>query len=129
MAMKKFINDPNDLTKELLEGFSIACGDKIKVVSDKIVVRAQPKSPDKVALVTLGGAGHEPAAHSRTVSAPASKALTQGSTRRSMWSATPTGSSSSINDTRLSGTPAPLVGRVETGTNVRTTARSRSSER
>jgi len=61
MGMKKFINDPNDLTKELLEGFAIACGDKIKIVSDKIVVRAEPKSPDKVALVTLGGAGHEPA--------------------------------------------------------------------
>jgi len=61
MAMKKFINDPTDLTKELLEGFSIACADKIKVVSDKIVVRSEPKSPDKVALVTIGGAGHEPA--------------------------------------------------------------------
>ena len=61
MAMKKFINDPVNLTKELLEGFAIACADKMKVVSDKLVVRTQPKPKDKVAIVTLGGAGHEPA--------------------------------------------------------------------
>ena len=61
MAMKKFINDPKDLTKELLEGFAIAHSDIITVTPDKIVCRAKPKSADKVALVTLGGAGHEPA--------------------------------------------------------------------
>jgi len=61
MAMKKFINDPLDLTPELLEGFKIAHGDKIDVVSDKLVVRANPKDESKVAVLTLGGAGHEPA--------------------------------------------------------------------
>lgn len=61
MSMKKFINDPRDLTKELLEGFAIAHSDLVTLKSDKIVCRAQPKSSDKVALVTLGGAGHEPA--------------------------------------------------------------------
>ncbi|MHC4755125.1 MAG: dihydroxyacetone kinase subunit DhaK [Planctomycetota bacterium] len=61
MAMKKFINDPLNLTPELLEGFEIACGDKIAIQSEKLVVRTKPKDESKVALVTLGGAGHEPA--------------------------------------------------------------------
>lgn len=61
MVMKKFINDPANLTRELLSGYEIAYGAKIRVVSEKIVARAKPKAPDKVRLVTLGGAGHEPA--------------------------------------------------------------------
>ena len=61
MVMKKFINDPANLTAELLEGFTLAYADKVKLESGKLVVRARPKAPDKVALVTLGGAGHEPA--------------------------------------------------------------------
>ncbi len=61
MPMKKFLNDPANLTKELLEGFSMCYKGRVKVVSDKIVVRATPKDAGKVAIVTLGGAGHEPA--------------------------------------------------------------------
>lgn len=61
MPMKKFINDPRNLTKELLEGFAIAHRDVVTLHSEKIVCRAQPKPANKVALVTLGGAGHEPA--------------------------------------------------------------------
>ena len=61
MAMKKFINDPDDLVSELLSGFALAHADKIKLVGNNLVVRAEPKSQDKVALVTLGGSGHEPA--------------------------------------------------------------------
>ena len=61
MAMKKFMNDPANLTPELLEGFAIANSNKIKIESGKIVVRKTPKAQDKVAIVTLGGAGHEPA--------------------------------------------------------------------
>ncbi len=61
MAMKKFINDPLNLTSELLEGFAIAHSDKIAIQSEKMVVRAKPKDKNKVALLTLGGAGHEPA--------------------------------------------------------------------
>jgi phosphoenolpyruvate---glycerone phosphotransferase subunit DhaK len=61
MVMKKLINDPANLTAELLEGLSLAYADKIRLESGKLVVRAQPKTADKVALVTLGGAGHEPA--------------------------------------------------------------------
>jgi len=61
MVMKKFINDPANLTAELLEGFALACADKIKLESGKLVVRARSKDAQKAALVTLGGAGHEPA--------------------------------------------------------------------
>ncbi len=61
MGMKKFINDPKNLTRELLEGFAIAHGNQVAIQSDKIVCRANPKPENKVALVTLGGAGHEPA--------------------------------------------------------------------
>jgi dihydroxyacetone kinase-like protein len=61
MVMKKFINNPNELTKELLEGYAMAYGNKIALKSEKLVVRANLKDPKKVAIVTLGGAGHEPA--------------------------------------------------------------------
>jgi len=61
MPMKKFINDPANLTAELLEGLGMCFSHKIKIVNDKIVCRAHPKSEQKVAILTLGGAGHEPA--------------------------------------------------------------------
>jgi len=59
--MKKFINDPANLTAELLEGFALAFPGKVRVEAGKLVVRAKPKPAEKVAIVTLGGAGHEPA--------------------------------------------------------------------
>lgn len=61
MTMKKFINNPDNLTAELLEGYCGAFPDKVKLVSGKIVMRAHAKDPGKVAILTLGGAGHEPA--------------------------------------------------------------------
>lgn len=61
MVMKKFINDPANLTPELLEGFAAANAKKVKLVSDKLVCAVKEKTKDKVAVVTLGGAGHEPA--------------------------------------------------------------------
>ena len=61
MGMKKFINNPENLVSELLEGFVLAHGDKVKLAGNNLVVRAQEKPKDKVALVTLGGSGHEPA--------------------------------------------------------------------
>ena len=61
MKMKKFINAPENLTPELLEGLAAAYPNKIKLEEGKIVVRATPKAEDKVAIITLGGAGHEPA--------------------------------------------------------------------
>ncbi len=59
--MKKFINDPNDLTKELLEGMAAAYPQKVKLVNEKLVCATKEKDANKVAIVTLGGSGHEPA--------------------------------------------------------------------
>ena len=36
MAMKKFINDPNNLTPELLDGLCTAFADKLSLVSEKL---------------------------------------------------------------------------------------------
>src|SRR5512133_241084 len=60
MRMKKFINRPEDVVPELLEGFALACPDKIKLVGNNLVARAVPKAKGKVGVVTLGGSGHEP---------------------------------------------------------------------
>ena len=61
MAMKKFVNSPDKLVAELLEGFVLANASKVKLTGSNLVVRTKPKSDDKVAVVTLGGSGHEPA--------------------------------------------------------------------
>ncbi|MBE3123882.1 MAG: dihydroxyacetone kinase subunit DhaK, partial [Planctomycetes bacterium] len=61
MVMKKFINKPEDLVKELLEGFALAYPAKIRLAGSNLVVRAKPKAAGKVGVVTLGGSGHEPA--------------------------------------------------------------------
>lgn len=57
----KFINNPENITAELLEGYVLAYPKQVKLAAENIIVRAQPKSDDKVAIVTLGGSGHEPA--------------------------------------------------------------------
>ena len=57
----KFINSPENITAELLEGYVLAYPKQVKLAAENIIVRAQPKSNDKVAIVTLGGSGHEPA--------------------------------------------------------------------
>ncbi|MDR1270815.1 MAG: dihydroxyacetone kinase subunit DhaK, partial [Planctomycetaceae bacterium] len=59
--MKKFLNNPEQITTELLEGFTLAYPKMVRLVSEKIVVRATPKSENKVAVITMGGSGHEPA--------------------------------------------------------------------
>ena len=61
MKMKKFLNAPENITDEVLEGLVSAYPQKIKLESGRIVVRATPKSEDKVAVITMGGSGHEPA--------------------------------------------------------------------
>ena len=60
MKMKKFINNPENLVGELLEGYALAYPDKVKLAGKNIVVRAVPKAMGKVGIVTLGGSGHEP---------------------------------------------------------------------
>lgn len=58
--MKKFINRPENLVPELLEGFALSHPDTIRLVGSNLVARATPKDSGKVAIVTLGGSGHEP---------------------------------------------------------------------
>ncbi len=57
----KFINEPENLTAELLEGFTMAYSNIVKLDGENIVVRTEPKSDDKVAIIAFGGSGHEPA--------------------------------------------------------------------
>lgn len=61
MRMKKFINDPATLTKEVLEGLAIANSDLIELHPNNLIVSKALKNADRVTIVTLGGAGHEPA--------------------------------------------------------------------
>ncbi len=57
----KFINNTDNITAELLEGYTLAYPNQVRLAAENIVVRANPKSEEKVAIVTLGGSGHEPA--------------------------------------------------------------------
>lgn len=61
MNMKKFINDPANLTPELLEGFASAFSDIVKLEPNNTVVNKKLENADRVAIVTQGGSGHEPA--------------------------------------------------------------------
>lgn len=47
----KFINDPENITAELLEGYALAYPNQVKLAAENIVVRANPKGNDKVAIV------------------------------------------------------------------------------
>ena len=59
--MKKFINKPDDLTKELLEGLALSNHEIIELKEGNLVVNKALKDADRVTIVTLGGTGHEPA--------------------------------------------------------------------
>jgi len=61
MKMKKFINSRENLSKELLEGFAAANRDLVILKPGNIIVNKKLESADRVTVVTLGGAGHEPA--------------------------------------------------------------------
>jgi len=61
MAMKKFINSAENLSKELHEGFAAANRDLITVKPGILVINNKLESADRVTIVTQGGAGHEPA--------------------------------------------------------------------
>jgi dihydroxyacetone kinase len=54
------INDPFDVVDELLEGFSLAHADLVRLAAPHVVARTKPVS-GKVGLVVGGGSGHEPA--------------------------------------------------------------------
>jgi len=59
--MKKFINSRENLSKELHEGFAAANRDIVTLKPGNIIVNNKLGAADRVTIVTLGGAGHEPA--------------------------------------------------------------------
>ena len=59
--MKKFINNPDHLTAELLEGLALSNPDILEVQEYHLIVNKRLKDANRVTLVTIGGAGHEPA--------------------------------------------------------------------
>lgn len=58
--MKKLINDPNDVTREAVEGFVAARSDIVTQLDGLVVARQSGAVPGKVGLVSGGGSGHEP---------------------------------------------------------------------
>src|SRR5580704_10541882 len=58
--MKKFINRPEHIVHELLEGLVLSHPDKLRLAGSNLVARVSPKARGKVGVVTLGGSGHEP---------------------------------------------------------------------
>ena len=61
MKMKKFINNPENLTPELLEGFAMAHKDLVTLGENRMVINNKLADADRVTIVTQGGSGHEPA--------------------------------------------------------------------
>lgn len=61
MKMKKFINDPENLTIETLEGLELANSELIHLEPGNLVVSNALESAERVTIVTQGGSGHEPA--------------------------------------------------------------------
>jgi len=60
--MKKFINDPDNLVDELLEGYAAAYPEYVEIIDRRIVLNRALEGQDRVAVVSIGGSGHEPAA-------------------------------------------------------------------
>jgi len=62
MKVKKFINQPENLIEEMLEGFVIANQNKVKrLETERVLVRKDAPVTGKVGIVTGGGSGHKPA--------------------------------------------------------------------
>ncbi|MHC4198122.1 MAG: dihydroxyacetone kinase subunit DhaK [Planctomycetota bacterium] len=60
--MKKLINDPNNAVPEMLEGFAAAYPGHVRLLDGhNVVIRKDSPVTGKVALVSGGGSGHEPA--------------------------------------------------------------------
>lgn len=57
----KLINQPENILRDMLEGFCAAYQDIVRLTDDGLVVRAKPKASGKVGLVIGNGSGHEPA--------------------------------------------------------------------
>ena len=62
-VMKKFINRPEDVVEEMLQGFSVLHPGLIRLPGHQVMVRADAEQArdSQVALISGGGSGHEPA--------------------------------------------------------------------
>jgi phosphoenolpyruvate---glycerone phosphotransferase subunit DhaK len=58
--MKKFLNSPETVLQESLEGFAAAHANLVVLGDQQHFVRRKTLTPGKVALISGGGAGHEP---------------------------------------------------------------------
>lgn len=59
--MQKFINNPDTLTQEMLEGLALAHSELVSLELGKLVVNKKLAEADRVTVVALGGSGYEPA--------------------------------------------------------------------
>ena len=59
--MQKFINNPDTLTQEMLEGLALAHSELVSLELGKLVVNKKLVEADRVTVVALGGSGYEPA--------------------------------------------------------------------
>ncbi|PBB05962.1 dihydroxyacetone kinase subunit DhaK [Salimicrobium humidisoli] len=60
--MKKVINNPDDVVREMLEGMTLAYPEQVRnLEGTTVLVRKDAPVDNKVAIVSGGGSGHEPA--------------------------------------------------------------------
>ena len=59
--MKKLINKVDDIEREMIEGLAKAAPKKLRKLDEGNIIVRTPKKEGKVALVSGGGSGHEPA--------------------------------------------------------------------
>ncbi len=59
--MQKFINNPDTLTTEMLQGLALAHSELVSLELGKLVVNRKLAEADRVTIVALGGSGYEPA--------------------------------------------------------------------
>ena len=59
--MQKFINNPDTLTTEMLQGLALAHSEIVSLELGKLVVNKKLAEADRVTVVALGGSGYEPA--------------------------------------------------------------------
>lgn len=60
MSKRKFINSPDTITDEVLEGVSLALGDFVEVRGHVVMRKGLLDDEPKTMTMTLGGSGHEP---------------------------------------------------------------------
>src|ERR1700722_16686612 len=59
--MKKFINRPENVVEEMLQGLTVLQPGCIRLLGHKVLIRAEQARERHVAVLSGGGSGHEPA--------------------------------------------------------------------